>query len=53
MGRKKLPLEAKYGDAAFLYALVQLFPNNIKLSLPHAMLSKGFTDEENPRMLVS
>ena len=43
MGRKKLPLQAKYGNAAFLYSLMQLFPSKIKLSLPHAMLSKGFT----------
>ena len=46
MGRQKLPLEHKYADAAFLYALIQLFPT-IKLSLPHAMHSKGLTDEES------
>ena len=42
-----MPLEAKYTDAAFLYALIQLFPNTIKLSVPQAMQSKGFTGKES------
>ena len=48
MGHKKLPLEPKFWVAAHLYALIQLFPTStIKLSLPWAMQSKGFTEEES------